>query len=79
MSRKTVYWAIRDKRVEGWTIDFWTEPEKEDRKTEEFAMFDEERLRYRVEVMSGLRGFELIQVDSDAIAGVKTKKRKGNV
>lgn len=56
---KTVYWAIK-----GWgqglvIIEFWTKPDKSNAIEEKFVKWDDEKVRKRVEIVTGLRNIKL--------------------
>jgi hypothetical protein len=62
MELKTVYWRIRSHSTGSYKVEFWKKEDEKDLLTEEFVILDEERLRFRIGMVTGLKNFELIQV-----------------
>ena len=60
---KTVYWRVKEQKAGSLVIEFWTKDDRKDLCTEDFVIFDNDRLRFRVESKLKLRGeYELQQL-----------------
>ena len=57
----TVYWRIKERRMHSYLVEFWTKRDKSNALTATMVVLDDEKLRSKVEHLTGRKHFGLVQ------------------
>ena len=58
----TVYYKISRGRMGEFIVEYWRKEDRSDVISEKFVVFDEERIRFRYNLVTGTTRFNLVQV-----------------